>query len=114
MSIALRLTEQYFAYSNQSDMAQIEALFHQSSTYYSANLGFFVSKRAIIDMQRAFHGQYQTLHWTMDKVVESKLNIIEIEFSFEGTLQDGKTSKRQGREHILVYDGLIQHIAVGL
>ena len=114
MSAAVQLAEQYFAYSNQSDMAQVETLFHQSSTYYSANLGFFVSKKAIIDMQTTFHSQYQTLHWTIDKVVESKPNIIEIEFSFEGTLQDGKTSKRQGREYILVYGGLIQHIAVGL
>jgi hypothetical protein len=114
MSIALKLAEQYFAYSNQSDMAQVDGLFHQGSTYYSANLGFFVGKEAIIEMQTAFHGQYQTLHWTMDKIVEIKPNVIEIEFSFEGTLQDGTKSKRQGREHILVYDGLIQHIAVGL
>jgi hypothetical protein len=114
MSIALRLAEQYFAYSNQSDMTQIGGLFQQSSTYYSANLGFFVGKKAIIDMQTAFHGQYQTLHWTMDKVVESKPSVIEIEFSFDGTLHDGTISKRQDREHILIYGGLIQHIAVGL
>jgi len=114
MSVALGLAEHYFDYSNQSDMAQIDGLLSQNSTYYSANLGFFVGKEAIITMQSAFHGQYQTLLWTVDKIVEIKPNVIEIEFSFEGTLVDGTQSKRQGREHILVYDGLIRHIAVGL
>ena len=114
MSVALRLAKQYFAYSNQSDMTQIATLFKQGSTYYSANLGFFIGKDDIMAMQTAFHGHYQTLHWLIERITETKPNVIEIEFSFEGLLQDGTKSKRQGREHILVYDGLIQHIAVGL
>jgi len=114
MSLALELSEQYFLYSNQSNLTLIAKLFSADSTYYSTSLGFFVGKENIIAMQTDFHSQYQKLHWAVDDVTEIKSNVIEIEFSFKGTSLDGSVSNRQGREHILVGDGLIQHIAVGL
>ena len=112
MSAALRLTEQYFAYSNKSNLAQVAQLLSESSSYYSVNLGFFVGKKDIMAMQTAFHSQYQTVQWTIEQLAEIKPNVVEIEFSFDGRLQDGTESKRQGREHILIYGSLIQHIAV--
>lgn len=114
MSLALKLSEEYFLYSNQSNLTSIAKLLSTDSTYYSASLGFFIGKENIIAMQTDFHSQYKKLHWGVDKVTEIKPNVIEIEFSFKGTSLDGLCSNRQGREHILVIDGLIQHIAVGL
>jgi hypothetical protein len=114
MSLARQIARNYFAYSNRSELLQIASLFNESCTYYSANLGFFIGKADVIAMQTAFHGQYQSLAWTIDYIAEIRPNIIEIEFSFKGTFPDGEEQNRQGREHILIYDGLIQHIAVGL
>lgn len=114
MSASLKLAEQYFTYSNQSDMELIATLFNKRSTYYSANLGFFIGKSSIIAMQKAFHEQYTTLKWTIDHIAEIKPDVIKIEFSFNGLLQDGTEQQRQGREHILVYADQIQHVSVGL
>lgn len=111
---ALSLATIYFDYSNQSNMDLIENLFSEKATYYSANLGFFIGKKEIIAMQSAFHGQYQSLQWTIDSIDEIKPNVVEIAFSFQGVLNNGTEQDRQGSEHILVYNGLIQHIAVGL
>lgn len=114
MSLAKQLARAYFEYSNQSDMAQIAALFNENCTYYSTNLGFFVGKQAVIAMQTTFHEQYQSLVWTIDDIAEIKPDVVEIAFSFNGLLQDGTEQSRQGSEHILIAEGLIQHIAVGL
>jgi hypothetical protein len=114
MSVALTLAEQYFDHSNRSELAQIAMLFDKNSTYYSTNLGFFVGKNDIIAMQTEFHGQYQTLAWKIESIAEIKPNVVEIAFSFKGRLLDGTDQNRQGREHILIVDGLIQHVTVGL
>ena len=68
----------------------------------------------MITMQMTFHAQYQSLSWEILSLNEIKPNIVEIDFGFEGVTQSGELQQRQGREHILVYDGLIQHIAVGI
>jgi hypothetical protein len=114
MSLARQIARDYFAYSNRSELPQIASLFSENCTYYSANLGFFIGKSDVISMQREFHGQYESVAWTIDYIAEVKPNIIEIEFSFKGILPDGEEQNRQGSEHILIYDGLIQHVAVGL
>ncbi len=114
MSLARQITRTYFELSNQSDMPQIAGLFSDNCTYYSANLGFFIGKPDVIAMQTEFHGQYQTLAWTIDSIAEIKPNVVEIAFSFKARLLDGTEQNRQGREHILIVDGLIQHVAVGL
>lgn len=114
MSLSRQLVRRYFDYSNQSDMAQIGTLFQPNSTYYSSQLGFFIGREAIIAMQTAFHQQYQSLAWTISSLSELKPDVIEIQFEFEGVLTDGSVQQRQGHEHILIYDGLIQHIAVGI
>jgi hypothetical protein len=111
---ALVLAKTYFDYSNESSMGLVEQLFSDNATYYSANLGFFVGKREIMAMQTAFHGQYQSLQWTIDSIDEIKADVVKIVFSFHGVLQNGTQQKRHGSEHILICDGLIQHIAVGL
>lgn len=114
ISIAEQVARRYFDYSNQSDMRAIGSLFHQHCTYYSAHLGFFIGHDDIIAMQRQFHGQYQHLHWQIDQLTEIKPGVIDIDFSFDGVLADGELQSRQGKEHILVVDGLIQYIAVGI
>ena len=114
MSQSLNIAQTYFKLSNQSDMNGIASLLSDDATYYSANLGFFLGKKEIITMQRAFHDQYQSLRWTIDTIDEIKPNIVAINFSFNGVLQDGSKQTRQSSEHILVYDGVIRHIAVGL
>jgi len=113
MSASLKLAKQYFAYSNQSDMTRIAALFSDNSTYYSSNLGFFIGKGPIITMQTAFHAQYQRLKWTIDQIAEIKPDVIKIEFSFNGILLDGTEQQRHGQEHILIYADKIQHVSVG-
>jgi len=114
MSLVRKIARTYFEYSNQSDMAQIGTLLTHNCTYYSRQLGFFVGQSKVIEMQTVFHAQYQLLSWEILSLKELKSNVIEIEFGFEGVLQNGEQQTRQGREHILTYDGLIQHIAVGL
>ena len=114
MSLARQIARTYFEYSNQSDMAQIGTLLTDNCTYYSRQLGFFIGQGEVIEMQRVFHAQYQSLSWKILSLNELKPNVIEIEFGFEGVLHNGEQQTRQGREHILIYDGLIQHIAVGL
>lgn len=114
MSRAIEIAEQYFHHSNLSDMAQIATLFDEHSTYYSDTLGFFVGRVAIIEMQQAFHGRYQSLYWQIDAIVEQKPNIVVVDFSFTGTELEGQNQSRTGREHILIANELIQHIAVGL
>ncbi len=111
---ALEIAKAYFDYSNQSNMVEIADLFSEHATYYSTQLGFFVGKSAIMDMQREFHGRYQSVRWTIEKIEEIKLNVVQIAFSFHGVLCDGQQQKRQSSEHILISDHLIQHIAVGL
>lgn len=114
MSLARQIARTYFDYSNQSDMTQIGILFTEHCTYYSVNLGFFIGKNDVIAMQSDFHAQYQSLSWGILSLVEIKPNVVEIDFSFDGVLITGEQQQRQGREHILIYKGLIQHIAVGL
>lgn len=113
MSDATQIVQQYFDYSNQSDLIKIARLFDEKCTYYSAHLGFFIGLKDVIAMQTAFHGQYQSVTWTIDTLTEIKPNIVEIAFSFTGLLQDGAEQNRSGGEHILICDGLIQHVAVG-
>ncbi len=112
MSVAEQLTRQYFDASNQSDMVKIASLLHDNCSYYSARLGFFIGQFDVIKMQTEFHQQYQSLHWEIVSMDEIKPNVIDIHFDFKGVLQDGTEQHRQGREHILVYDDKIQHIAV--
>ena len=114
MSLASQIARTYFEYSNQSDMAQIRALLTNNCTYYSRHLGFFIGQDDVITMQMTFHAQYQSLSWEILSLNEIKPNVVEIDFGFEGVMQSGELQQRQGREHILVYDGLIQHIAVGI
>jgi hypothetical protein len=114
MSLARQIARTYFEYSNQSDMAQIRSLLTENCTYYSRQLGFFIGRDDVIAMQAEFHDQYQSLSWEILSLNELKPNVVEIEFDFEGILRNGELQKRQGREHILIYDGLIQHIAVGI
>lgn len=114
MTQAIETAEQYFHYSNLSDMTEIASLFNDNSTYYSEQLGFFIGKVAIIEMQQTFHGHYHKLFWQIDNIEELKTNIVAVDFSFSGVLLEGQKQARMGREHILISDELIQHIAVGL
>lgn len=108
------IAERYFNYSNDSNMAAIKALLAENSTYYSSYLGFFVGREDIIAMQTHFHLQYQTVQWDIITLREININVMEITFHFEGLLQNDQVEKRKNNEHILVKDGVIQHIAVGL
>jgi hypothetical protein len=114
MSLAEQIARSYFDASNQSDLIKIAELLSVNCSYYSVSLGFFMGKKEVIAMQSDFHGQYQSLEWSVDHLTEIKPNIIEIAFSFKGLLQDGTEQNRQGSEHILLYAGLIHHVAVGL
>jgi hypothetical protein len=95
-------------------MAQITGMFSENCTYYSVNLGFFIGREDVVAMQTQFHGQYESVTWTIDEIAEIKPNVVEIAFSFNGRLHDGSEQNRKGREHFLIVDGLIQHIAVGV
>jgi hypothetical protein len=112
--LALDLAESYFDYSNQSSMDKIEKLFSDNATYYSANFGFFIGKSDIMTMQAAFHRQYRSLQWTIESIDEVKTGVVKIAFGFIGVLNNGMQQNRQGSEYIVICDGLIQHIAVGL
>jgi len=113
-TVAEQIARDYFAYSNESDMSNISALFRADCTYYSSALGFFIGRADVIEMQSQFHGRYESLKWQIKTLEEIKPGVIEIHFSFDGVLQDGEAQQRHGREHILIHENQIQHIAVGL
>jgi len=112
MSDAVKLAQEYFELSNQGKLADIKQLFTPLSTYRSAKTGFYLGTDDIMAMQTAFFASYKRLHWQVHSVKEVRSGIVLFDFTFTGTSVGGEAVTRSGLEHVIVYQGKIQHIDV--
>ena len=108
----LDLALHYFALSNASDFAGIGRLLHAGTTYRSGNGEFHLGAGEILAMQRAYHGPFSVLQWTVDQAEEIKPGVVRLEFTFSGETGSGSPVAYGGVEHILVRNNRIEHIAV--
>lgn len=109
---SMQTAQTYFDLSNESDFDGIGSLFTESTTYVSQTTGKYVGRKAIMDMQRAFHGKFSSLHWHVNSVTEVKPNVILFDYTFTGELLSKETIKSAGLEFITVKDGKILHVEI--
>lgn len=83
-----------------------------ATTYSSQNTGTYVGKQNILNMQRAFHGTFVSLHWRINSVVELKPGVILFDYDFTGEAADGHKAKSSGLEYVTVYQNKIRHIEI--
>lgn len=112
MSTALSLANYYFELSNQSDFETITGMFDGDSTFCARDFKFYLGVENIMAMQRAHHGSYQQLKWTVNQVKELKSGVVRFDFSFEGINLAGETISMSGIEHVIIRSGKIRHIDV--
>jgi hypothetical protein len=112
MSKALALAQHYFVLSNERRLDEIFSLFTASSTYSSSNTSLFLGANQIMAMQRAFFETFEDIGWTVNHVEETASGIVRFDFSFTGMTLDGEKFHRDGIEHVVVFDGKIQHVEV--
>ena len=108
----LQVTKQYFVLSNKSNFEGIKKLLTNSTTYSSVNTGIYLGKDSIIEMQRKFHGEFESLHWKVNSIHEVKPGIVLVDYSFAGKKMTGETVKTTGVEYVVVYNDHIQHIEI--
>ena len=111
---ALEIARHYFELSNDSNFAEISRLFHDGSTLRSGKGELFLGVESIMAMQRAHHGNYAKLEWSVKNVSEVKPGIVHFVFDFKGETQSGEQVEYSGLEDVIVFDGKIQHIQVQL
>ena len=112
MSNPIKMAEQYFKLSNQSDMDSIAAMFTDSSTYSSVNTGVYLGRDQIMPMMRAFHSSFESLTWTINTIEEIRPGVAHIEFSLVSVNGQGQVTESSGHEYVLVFDGKLQHVEV--
>ena len=112
MTDAIPLAERYFQLSNDSRLDEIETLLTDSTTYSSQNTGVYLGASAIMEMQRAFHGRFEALHWEIHAFKETRPGVVWFDFTFNGRTKDGEMITLQGEEYVIVYNGKIQHVEV--
>ena len=112
MDQSLAIAHEYFEASNKSDFAAITELISPTLTYSSATTGLFVGADAVLEMQRAFHSSFASLHWTINSIEEIKPNIVLVDYSFSGSRPNGDVVSSDGLEYILIAQATIQHIEI--
>jgi PPOX class probable F420-dependent enzyme len=110
MSQALKIAQKYFELSNQSDFAGISRLLANDLTYSSSRTGDYSGAEEVIQMQKAFHGQFSSLRWTVNAVEEEKPGLIKFNYSFAAKTPTGEKQASDGIEYIRVSDGKIHRI----
>ena len=108
----LEIANLYFDLSNKSDFAGIAELLTDQTTYESQNTGTYQGRDKIIKMQRAFHGKFSSLKWTVKLIDELEAGVILFVYTFDGIRKDGKSVKSAGQEFITVADGRITNIEI--
>jgi len=108
----LEIAQHYFGLSNKSDFTNIAPLFTDTTTYSSQNTGLFLGKDDILNMQRAFHDKFSSLHWQVNSVEEVKPGIIKFDYDFTAETPSREKVKSSGIEYVIVHDGIIQHIEI--
>ena len=108
----LDIANRYFELSNASDFAGIARLLCDTTTYRSGDGKFFLGAHDIMAMQRAYHGSFNQLLWTVTEVAEVDPGIVRLEFDFSGENDAGERIVYSGVEHVLAKNGVIVHIDV--
>jgi hypothetical protein len=108
----LETAKLYFDLSNKSDFEGIGKLFTDTTTYSSQTTGIYLGRDDIMQMQRAFHGKFASLHWQVNSVKEVKPGIVLFDFNFTGTLPNGEKIKSSGLEYVIVHQNKIQHVEI--
>ena len=106
------VASRYFQLSNASDFVGIARLLGETTTYRSGNGDFFVGGQDIVTMQRAYHGSFIRLAWTVTHMAEVRPGVVRLEFDFVGENEANEQVAYSGVEHIVVRDGVIVHIDV--
>ena len=101
----------YFEVSNQSNFDEIEKLLHENATYSSQNTGLYLWIQDILDMQKSFHGSFESLEWKIIDSHEEKPGIIKVDFEFIW-VKSWEELRFQGVEYIIVANCKIQHIEI--
>ena len=112
MSNAVQLAKHYFDLSNEGRLSEIKKLFTASTTYSSDNTGLYLGADQIMEMQKAFFADFETLSWTVRSVEEVKPGIVLFDFTFSGKTTAGDSVSRDGLEYVIVHQDKIQHIEV--
>jgi hypothetical protein len=98
MPTAREVAKNYFELSNKSNFDSIAKLFTPSTTYSSQNTGIFLGSTDIINMQKAFHDKFTSLHWKVKSVKEVKPGIIMFEYEFKAKKPNGESIESSGLE----------------
>ena len=112
MSEAVQIAKHYFDLSNNGNLEEIEKLFTPSSTYSSSNTGVYLGADQIMEMQRGFFANFETIGWDVHSVEEVKPGVILFDFTFSGKTLAGEEVRRPGLEYVVVYNGKLQHVEV--
>ena len=72
----------------------------------------FLGVKDIMELQRQYHGLFQSLKWYVDSIDEIKPGIVVIHLHFEGMNHSKESISYSGIETIIVVEDKIQHIDV--
>ena len=108
----MKVAQKYFDLSNEHEMAQIEEMLSDDTTYSSTTTGVYLGRQDIMEMQRYFHGSFTTLHWDVISVNEVRPGVVLFDFHLTGERENGETIDSEGLEYIIVKDGRSRHIEV--
>ena len=109
---ALKIAENYFKLSNESNLDEIYTMLHKSSTFCSSSFDIFVGADEIIKMQRLYHGSFNHLEWIVKKVTEIKPSVVKFDFDFLATDKKENKIRFSGIEYVVILGDKIQHIQV--
>lgn len=104
----------YVALSNAHRLDWISPMFDESASYYSAFLGDFLGKAAILDMMTTFFSKIPDVSWYVNSYRSLNGCCVELEFVRTGTDPDSDESVNvPGIERIFFSnEGLISRIEV--
>lgn len=108
----LDIAKLYFDLSNASDFEGITKLLSDKTSYISANTGSYTGVEEIIRMQKAFHGKFSSLKWTVNSIHETKNGVIVFDYDFYGKQHDDTEIRSSGLEYITVLYGKIHDIEI--
>ncbi|WBA81257.1 nuclear transport factor 2 family protein [Endozoicomonas sp. GU-1] len=104
----------YIALSNAHRLDWISQMFDESASYYSAFLGDFQGKAAILDMMTAFFSKIPDVNWHVNSYRSLDGCCVELEFVRSGTdIASDESVNVPGVERIFFSnEGLISRIEV--
>ena len=106
------VAKKYFDLSNDSNFSEIAKLFTDTTVYTSQNTGEYIGADDIITMQKAFHGKFIKLNWTVNSINEINRSVYLFDYSFKGVKKDGDEMTSNGLEYITVKNKKIERVEI--